>query len=156
MTTSPLRGRILDDLKAAMRARDALRVSTLRMVSAKLKDADIAARPRGIEAIAEPDIVALLRGMVKSRRESETQYRAGNRPDLADQEAGEIAIIEGYLPQTLAGAALDDAIAAAIAATGASGPKEMGAVIAALKAAHGPALDMAAASAAVKAKLAGG
>ncbi|WP_287787755.1 GatB/YqeY domain-containing protein [Acidiphilium sp.] len=156
MTTSPLRGRILDDLKAAMRARDALRVSTLRMVSAKLKDADIAARPRGIEAIAEPDIVALLRGMVKSRRESETQYRAGNRPDLADQEAGEIAIIEAYLPQTLAGAALDDAIAAAITATGASGPKDMGSVIAALKAAHGPALDMAAASAAVKAKLAGG
>ncbi len=156
MTTSTLRGRILDDLKAAMRARDALRVSTLRMVSAKLKDADIAARPRGIEAIAEPDIVALLRGMVKSRRESETQYRAGNRPDLADQEAGEIAIIESYLPQTLSGAALDEAIAAAIAATGASGPKDMGSVIAALKAAHGPALDMAATSAAVKAKLAGG
>lgn len=151
-----LRVRLHDDLKSAMRARDEIRVSTLRMVLAKLKDADIAARPRGVEAIAEPELVALLRGMVKSRRESEAQYQAGNRPELAAREAAEIAIIEAYLPQALAGAALDAAIAAAIAATGATGPKSMGAVIAALKAAHGPALDMAAASAAVKAKLAGG
>lgn len=152
----PLRDEFSAALKTAMKSGDAARTSTLRMILAKLKDTDIAARPRGVTAVPDAEIQAMLRGMVKSRRESEAQYRAGNRPDLADQEAGEIAIIEGYLPQTLAGAALDDAIAAAIAATGASGPKEMGAVIAALKAAHGPALDMAAASAAVKAKLAGG
>ncbi|HQT60482.1 MAG TPA: GatB/YqeY domain-containing protein [Acidiphilium sp.] len=151
-----LRVSLTEDLKSAMRARDEIRVSTLRMVLAKVKDADIAARPRGVEAIAEAELVALLRGMVKSRRESEAQYLAGNRPELAAREAAEIAIIEAYLPQTLAGAALDAAIAAAIAATGATGPKQMGAVIAALKAAHGAALDMAAASAAVKAKLAGG
>lgn len=153
--TSSLRGRIQDDLKAAMRQRDALRVSTLRMVTAKLKDADIAARPRGIDAIPDPDVVALLRGMVKSRRDSETQYRQGNRPELADKEAGEIAIIEAYLPQTLSGEALDAAIDQAIAASGAAGPKDMGKVIAALKAAQGSALDMAVASAAVKARLAG-
>lgn len=153
--TSDLRRRIQDDLKAAMLQRDALRVSTLRMVAAKLKDADIAARPRGIETLPDADIIPLLRGMVKSRRESETQYRQGNRPDLADKEAGEIAIIETYLPQTLSGAALDAAIEQAIATSGAAGPKDMGKVIAALKAAQGPALDMAAASAAVKARLAG-
>ncbi|HEX7390574.1 MAG TPA: GatB/YqeY domain-containing protein [Acidiphilium sp.] len=148
-----LRNRIQDDLKSAMRAREALRVSTLRMVIARLKDIDIAARPKGIDAVGEAEIVAMLRGMVKSRRESEAQYRQGNRPDLADKEAGEVAIIETYLPRTLGGAELDAAISAAIAETGAATPKDMGKVIAALKAAHGPALDMAAASSAVKAKL---
>lgn len=153
--TSPLRDRIRDDLKSAMLRRDALGVSTLRMVAARLKDADIAARPTGTDAIADAEIVALLRGMVKSRRDSEAQYRAGNRPDLAETEAAEIAIIETYLPQTLEGAALAAAIDAAISASGAAGPKDMGKVIAALKAAHGPALDMAAAAPAVKARLAG-
>ncbi|MCW8306185.1 GatB/YqeY domain-containing protein [Acidiphilium sp. PA] len=151
---SALRTQIQADLKAAMLARQPLAVSTLRMAAAKLKDADIAARPKGIEAISDEDIVALLRGMVKTRRESEAQYRQGNRPDLADQEAAEIVILEAYLPRTLHGEALDAAIAQAIATSGATGPKDMGKVIAALKAAHGPALDMAAASAAVKAKLA--
>ncbi|HQT84023.1 MAG: aspartyl-tRNA amidotransferase [Acidiphilium sp. 37-64-53] len=151
---SALRTQIQADLKAAMLARQPLTVSTLRMAAAKLKDADIAARPKGIDAIADEDIVALLRGMVKTRRESEAQYRQGNRPDLADQEAAEIVILEAYLPQTLHGAALDAAIAQAITTSGAAGPKDMGKVIAALKSAHGPALDMAAASAAVKAKLA--
>lgn len=136
-----------------MRAREALRVSTLRMMIARLKDTDIAARPRGIAAVGDADIVAMLRGMVKSRRESEAQYRQGNRPDLAGKEAEEIAIIEAYLPRPLGGAELDAAIGAAIAETGATAPKDMGKVIAALKAAHGPALDMAVASGAVKAKL---
>jgi uncharacterized protein YqeY len=151
---SALRTQIQADLKAAMLARQPLTVSTLRMAAAKLKDADIAARPKGIDAIVDEDIVALLRGMVKTRRESEAQYRQGNRPDLADQEAAEIVILEAYLPQTLHGTALDAAIAQAITTSGAAGPKDIGKVIAALKSAHGPALDMAAASAAVKAKLA--
>ncbi|MHB1303495.1 MAG: GatB/YqeY domain-containing protein [Acidiphilium sp.] len=151
---SALRSRIQDDLKTAMRARDALRVSTLRMVIARLKEVDIAARPKGVEAVPDDDIVAMLRGMVKSRRDSETQYRQGHRPELADKEAEEIAIIEDYLPQTLAGAALDAAIDRAIAETGAAGPKDMGKVIAALKAAHGGALDMAAVSGVARMKLA--
>lgn len=151
---SALRSRIQDDLKAAMRARDALRVSTLRMVIARLKEVDIAARPKGVEAVPDDDIVAMLRGMVKSRRDSETQYRQGHRPELADKEAGEITIIEDYLPQTLAGAALDAAIDRAIAETGAAGPKDMGKVIAAVKAAHGGALDMAAVSGVARMKLA--
>lgn len=151
---SALRSRIQDDLKTAMRARDALRVSTLRMVIARLKEVDIAARPKGVEAVPDDDIVAMLRGMVKSRRDSETQYRQGHRPELADKEAGEITIIEDYLPQTLAGAALDAAIDRAIAETGAAGPKDMGKVIAAVKAAHGGALDMAAVSGVARMKLA--
>lgn len=151
---SALRSRIQDDLKTAMRAHDALRVSTLRMAIARLKEVDIAARPKGVEAVPDDDIVAMLRGMVKSRRDSETQYRQGHRPELADKEAREIAIIEDYLPQTLAGAALDAAIDRAIAETGAAGPKDMGKVIAALKAAHGGALDMAAVSGVARMKLA--
>ncbi len=150
---SALRTRLQADLKAAMLARQPLTVSTLRMATAKLKDTDIAARPKGIDAVPDDEIVSMLRGMVKTRRESETQYRQGNRPDLADQEAAEIAILEAYLPQTLQGDALEGAVAAAIAASGAAGPKDMGKVIAAMKAAHGSSLDMAAASAVVKAKL---
>ena len=151
---SALRTRLQADLKAAMLARETLTVSTLRMATAKLKDTDIAARPKGITAVPDDDIIAMIRGMVKTRRESESQYRQGNRPDLADQEAAEIAILEAYLPQTLQGAALDAAIDQAIATSGATSPKDMGKVIAALKSAHGPALDMASASATVKAKLA--
>jgi uncharacterized protein YqeY len=151
---SALRTRLQADLKAAMLARETLTVSTLRMATAKLKDTDIAARPKGITAVPDDDIIAMIRGMVKTRRESESQYRQGNRPDLADQEAAEIAILEAYLPQTLSGAALDAAIDQAIATSGATTSRDMGKVIAALKSARGPALDMASASAAVKAKLA--
>jgi len=151
---SALRTRLQADLKAAMLARETLTVSTLRMATAKLKDTDIAARPKGITAVPDDEIIAMIRGMVKTRRESESQYRQGNRPDLADQEAAEIAILEAYLPQTLSGAALDAAIDQAIATSGATTSRDMGKVIAALKSAHGPALDMASASAAVKAKLA--
>jgi len=152
--SSQLREKMQESLKAAMRAREALRISTLRMMIARLKEIDIAARPKGVAAVPDDEIVAMLRSMVKSRRESETLYRQGNRPELADKEAQEIAIIEDFLPQTLAGAALDAAIAGAIAETHAASPKDMGKIIAALKAAHGPALDMAATSAAIKAKLA--
>lgn len=148
-----LRNRLQDDLKTAMLAREALRVSTLRMALARLKDIDIAVRPKGVDAVPESDIVSMLRGMVKSRRESETQYRQGNRPELADKEASEVAILEAYLPRTLTGAALEAAIDQAIAASAAAGPKDMGKVIAALKSAHGTSVDMATASGTVKAKL---
>jgi uncharacterized protein YqeY len=152
--SSALRAQITDSLKAAMRAGDALRVSTLRMMTARLKDFDIAARPKGVTEILDAEIVAMLRGMVKSRRESEAQYRAVNRAELADKEAAEIVIIEGFLPQTLEGAALAAAVDQAITATGALGAKDMGKVIAALKQAHGTDLDMSVTSALVKEKLA--
>jgi uncharacterized protein YqeY len=141
--------------KTAMLARDAARTSTLRMIQAKLKDTDIAARPKGITAVPDEEIFAMLRSMIKSRRDSVALYEQGNRPELAAKEAAEIAVIEEFLPQTLAGDALAAAIAAAIAEIGASSPKDMGKVIGALKAKHGAALDMGVASQAVKAALSG-
>jgi hypothetical protein len=150
-----LREQFTEQLKAAMRAGDAPRVSTLRMITARLKDTDIAARPTGVPMVPDDEILAMLRGMVKSRRESVELYRRGNRPDLAAKEEAEIAVIEGFLPAQLDEAGLGDAVAAAIAATGAAGVKDMGRVMAALKARHGAALDLSRAGPIVKAKLAG-
>jgi uncharacterized protein YqeY len=138
-----------------MKAGDAPRVSTLRMIMAKLKDTDIAARPGGVTAVPDDAIIAMLRGMVKSRRESVDLYTQGNRPELAAKEAAEIAVIESFLPRQMDDAALDQAVAAALAETGAGSVKDMGKVMAALKAKHGAALDMARAGAVVRAKLAG-
>ncbi|HET9146541.1 MAG TPA: GatB/YqeY domain-containing protein [Acetobacteraceae bacterium] len=149
-----IRERLTEEMKAAMRAGDALRVSTLRMAMARLKETDIAARPKGVDKVPDAEIVPMLRSMVKSRRESAAMYRQGNRPELAEKEEAEVAILEEYLPQSLEGAALDQAVADAIKESGAAGVKDMGKVMAALKARHGAALDMAA-SAAVKAQLAG-
>jgi uncharacterized protein YqeY len=150
-----LRDQFTADLKTAMKAGDAPRVSTLRMIMAKLKDTDIAARPKGITAIPDDEVMAMLRGMVKSRRESVALYKQGNRPELAAKEEAEIAVIEAFLPQQLDDAALDQAVGAALAETGAASIKDMGKVMAALKAKHGAALDMARAGAVVRAKLAG-
>jgi len=150
-----LREQFTGQLKAAMLAGDAARVSTLRMVMAKLKDADIAARPKGIAAIPDAEILALLRGMVKSRQESVALYRQGNRPELAAREEAEIAVIEAFLPRQMDDAALAAAVAEAIAATGAAAMKDMGRVMAELKARHGAALDLSRAGPMVKAGLAG-
>jgi len=150
-----LREQFTGQLKAAMLAGDAARVSTLRMVMAKLKDADIAARPKGIAAIPDAEILALLRGMVKSRQESVALYRQGNRPELAAREEAEIAVIEAFLPRQMDDAALAAAVAEAIAATGAVAMKDMGRVMAELKARHGAALDLSRAGPMVKAGLAG-
>ncbi len=96
-----LREQFTERLKAAMRAGDAPRVSTLRMIAAKLKDTDIAARPKGIAQVPDEEMLAMLRGMVKSRRESVELYRQGNRPELAAKEEAEIAVIESFLPRQM-------------------------------------------------------
>lgn len=150
-----LRDQFTDQLKTAMKAGDAARTSTLRMILARLKDTDIAARPKGVAQVPEAEIVAMLRGMVKSRRESVALYRQGNRPELADKEEAEIAVIESFLPQTLDDDAMAGAIDAAIAATGAASVKDMGKVMAELRARHAATLDMARAGPLVKAKLGG-
>jgi len=150
-----LREQFTGQLKIAMLAGDAPRVSALRMVMAKLKDSDIAARPKGVQAIPDAEILALLRGMVKSRRESVELYRQGNRPELAAKEEAEIAVIEAFLPQQMDEEGLAAAVAAAIAATGAAAVKDMGRVMAELKARHGAALDLSRAGPMVKAGLAG-
>lgn len=151
--TSALRERIADDLKTAMRAREALAVSTLRLIVARFKEADIAARPQGIERVPDDALVPVLRSMVKQRADSVALYRQGGREELARKELDETAIIERYLPAGLDDAALARAVEAAIASTGAETGKDMGRVMAALKQAHGASLDMARAGQAVRARL---
>lgn len=148
-----LRVRFTDGLKTAMKAGDAPRVSTLRMVLARLKDLDIAARPKGIEQIPDDEITAMLRNMVKSRRESATMFLQGGRGELASKEDAEIVVIEEFLPVPMDEAALVLAVADAVAATGAASMKDMGKVMASLKIAHGAALDLGRANALVKARL---
>jgi uncharacterized protein YqeY len=148
-----LREQFTEQLKIAMKAGDTARTSTLRMIMARLKDTDIAARPKGIDKVPDEDVLSMLRGMVKSRRESVELYRQGNRPELAAKEEAEIAVIESFLPQQMDDAAIEAAVAAAIAATGAAGIKDMGKVMGELRAKHAATLDMAKAGSIVKAKL---
>lgn len=148
-----LRSRFTAEMKTAMLAKDAPRTSTIRMIMAKLKDTDIAARPTGVEQIPEEQVISMLRGMVKSRRESMEMYTQGNRPELAAKEAAEIAVIEGFLPAQMDEAAMAAAVDAAIAEAGATSVKEMGKVMAVLRAKHAATLDLAKAGALVKAKL---
>ena len=149
-----LRNEFTETMKAAMRSGDAPRTSTVRMILAKLKDADIASRPKGVPEIPDDDIAAMLRGMVKQRRESVEMFAQGNRQDLVDKETAEIAVIESFLPRQMDQAALEQAVADAIAETGAASVKDMGRVMAALKAKHAATLDLGRAGAVVKAKLA--
>jgi uncharacterized protein len=156
-----LREAFSERLKAAMRARDSRTLSTVRLILAALKDRDVAARgptgqARGLEAhgntagIAEPEILRMLQGMVKQRRESIALYRQGNRPELAAQEEAEIAVIESFLPQQIGDAEIAAAAQAAIAELGAAGVKDMGKVMTALRERHGGVIDMAKAGAIVK------
>ena len=150
-----LRTAFTDQMKASMKAGDAPRTSTLRMIMAKLKDTDIAARPKGVDQVPDEEILAMLRGMVKSRRELVELYTRGDRPELAAKEAAEIAVIESFLPSQMDDAAMQQAVAEAVAETGATSVKEMGKVMAALKARHAANLDMAKAGPLVRARLAG-
>ena len=149
----PLRDDFTAALKTAMLGKDAPAVSTLRMITAKLKDFDIAARPSGVEKIPDEQIIAMLRGMAKSRRESVEMYRQGKREELAAKEEAEIAVIEGFLPQQMDDAATARAVDAAVTETGAATIKDMGKVMAALKAKHAASLDMAKVGPLVKARL---
>jgi uncharacterized protein YqeY len=149
-----LRDRVNETLKEAMRAKDMAAVSTLRMIMAAIKDKDIAARPSGNSGgISDPEILSLLQGMIKQRRESIALYKQGNRQDLVDKEEGEIAIIERFLPQQMGADEVKAAIDAAIAETGAAGVKDMGKVMAVLKSKYAGQVDMAALGPEVKAKL---
>jgi uncharacterized protein YqeY len=148
-----LRDRFLEELKTAMRAGDAARVSTLRMIQAKLKESDIAARPG--PPIDDAAIIAMLRGMVKSRAEAAALYRQGGREDLAAKEEAEIAVIEAFLPRQMDEAEIAAAIEAALAETGATSVKDMGKVMAVLRAKHAATIDLAKAGPMVKARLGG-
>jgi len=149
-----LREQVTEAMKAAMRARDADTVSTIRMVLAGIKDKDIAARPSGnATGIGDPEILSLLQSMVKQRRESIALYRQGGRDDLVAKEEAEIAVIERFLPRQMGAADTDAAIAAIIAETGATSIRDMGKVMAALKAKYAGQMDFSAVGPAVKARL---
>jgi hypothetical protein len=145
-----LRDEFTARLKVAMLAKEPATVSAIRMITAKLKDTDIAARPKGVDQVPDEAIIAMLRGMVKSRRESVDLYRQGNRPELVAKEEAEIAVIESFLPEEMDEKGISEAVLAAIAETGAQGIKDMGKVMAALRAKHAASLDMSKAGPLVK------
>lgn len=151
-----MRKTIGDAVKTAMKAGDKARLSTLRLISAKIKDVDLNAQGAGKAEASETELIEALAKMVKQRRESIEQFKKGNRPDLVAQEEAEIVVIEGYLPKGMLPAEVSAAISAAIKETAAASVKDMGKVIAILKERHAGRMDFAAASAAVKAKLTGG
>lgn len=146
-----LRERFAAGLKEAIKAKDAIRVSTLRLILAAVKDRDIAARTDdGSAGVSDADILGILGKMVKQRQDSARAYEEGGRLDLADQERGEIMIIKDYLPRQMSDVEVRAAIDRAIAATGAASIRDMGKVMAELKARHTGKMDFARASAAVK------
>ena len=144
-----MRDKIMQAVKDSMKGGDKARLSALRMVQAKIKDADIAARPSR-DKITDPEIVELLARMVKQRRESIELYKQGGRQELVDQEAGEIAVIEAFMPKQLGETEVSAAIAAVIKETGAASVKDMGKVMAALKEKFAGQMDFAKASGMVK------
>ena len=149
-----MREKFSSELKAAMKAGERRRVDTIRMIMAELKDRDIEARGHG-KAVSGEDILALLQKMVKSRKESLEIYEKACRTDLATQESEEIAIIQSFLPSQMSVAEMEQAVAAAIAETGAASVKDMGRVIGALKGKYAGRMDFSKASALVKEKLGG-
>lgn len=145
-----LRDRLNNDLKDAMRAGEKLKISTLRLVNSAIKSADIEARPSGKSPIDDAAILSVMGKMIKQRRDSAEQFAKGGRPEMAESELGEIAIIESYLPKQMDEAAVKDAVAKAIADTGASTAKDMGKVMAALKSAYAGQMDFGKVGALVK------
>ena len=151
-----LREDIASAMKDALKAKDQAALATMRLISAALKDRDIAARGNGNhDGIADDEILSMMQTMIKQRTESAKMYREGNRPELADAEEAEIRIISEFLPAQLGEADIAAAITAAIDATGAGSIKDMGQVMAHLKQAHAGQMDFSVASQKVKAALLG-
>jgi uncharacterized protein YqeY len=141
-----MRDRLMSETKAALKAQDKPRLSALRLISAALQQADIAAKA----AIPDQDVPALLQKMIKQRRESHAIYEKAGRTEQAQQEAGEIAVIEEFLPKQMSEAEAKATIAAAVKEVGASSPKEMGKVMGLLKERYAGQMDFGKASALVK------
>jgi len=144
-----LKAKITEDMKSAMRAKDAPRLSAIRLLLAAMKQREVDER---IE-LADADILAIIEKMLKQRRDSVTQYEAGGRQDLADVEKFEIEVLSGYMPQQLSEAEISGEVAAAVAAVGAKGMQDMGKVMAILKPKLAGRADMAKVSSLVKARL---
>lgn len=139
-------------LKEAMKAGDKMRVDTLRLINAALKQKDIDARPSGKE-VTDADILSMLQGMIKQRRESLQIFRDNNREDLAAKEEGEIKVIESFMPKQLDDAAMQKVIEDVIKSTGAASVKDMGKVMGELKSKYAGQIDMGKAGAVIKQKL---
>lgn len=150
-----LRDDINNAVKDAMRAKDERKLSTLRMVNSSLKNADIEARGQSKPPLSDEDILGLLQKMIKQRQESVALYDKGGRPELAAAEREEIAVISAYLPKQMSDDEVKAAIAATVTETGAASMKDMGKVIAVLKAKYAGQMDFGKASGLVKAALAG-
>ncbi len=149
-----LRQRLNDSLKTAMKAKDQVAVSTLRLILTAVKDRDIAARTKGVDdGISDADILQVLQTMIRQRHESIALYRQGNREELAEQEEREIQVIEGFLPRQLSEAEMTDAIRSVIEETGAGSIKDMGKAMGALRERYAGQMDFGKASAALKAAL---
>lgn len=149
-----LRQTLTESLKTAMREKNTQALTTIRTIQSTIKDKDIANRTQSPDGITDTEILAVLQGMIKQRRDSITQFTAGNRPDLAENEQNEIAIIETFLPKQLDGADLENAIQSAITESGAETIKDMGKVMGILKSKYTGQMDMGKAGAMIKEKLA--
>ena len=151
-----LRAQLNDAMKEAMKAKDAKRLATVRLMLAALKDRDIAARSEtSRELLGDDEILTLLAKMIKQREESATAYDSGNRPELAAGEREEIAIIRSFMPAQMDEAAMKEAVKKVIAEVGAASIKDMGKVMAVLKERYAGQMDFSKASAATKDALSG-
>lgn len=150
-----LRTRFTEDMKDALRARETARLGAIRLIVAKMKEADVEARGAGRAEASEAELLTMLQKMIKQRQDSIEAYTKGGRPDLAEAESAEIAVIQAYLPKQMSEAEVKSAIAAAIAETGAAAMKDMGRVVALLKEKYSGQMDFGKASGLVKAALGG-
>lgn len=156
MADAILRDRIKSELKDAMKAREARKTATLRLISAALKDRDIAARSKGVQdGVEEAEILQMLQTMVKQRQESIDHYEQGGRLELAEQEREEIAIINTFLPQQLDESAIEGVVGDLIDELGADSIKDMGRTMTALRERYAGQMDFGKASGIVKSRLAG-
>lgn len=146
-----LRIRITEEMKAALRAHESARLSTIRLLLAAVKQKEVDER----KELSDADIVGIVERMIKQRRESIAAFDAGGRPDLSATERAEIDLLQAYMPQPLSAAEVETMIAAALAQAGASGPGAMGKVMSALKPQLAGRADMTDVAAKVKARLAG-
>jgi uncharacterized protein len=146
-----LKSRVNEDMKAAMRAKDAPRLAAIRLLLAAMKQKEVDERVE----LTDTDVISIIDKMIKQRRDSIMQYEAGSRQDLADAEKFEITVLQAYMPQALSEAEIATAIAAAVQSTGANAMSDMGKVMAVLKPQLAGRADMGKVSALVKSKLAG-
>ena len=148
---STLKERITEDMKAAMRSGEKERLGVIRMITAAIKQREVDERI----SLEDAQVLSVLEKMIKQRKESVEQFKAGNRQDLVDKEAAEITLLQGYMPSQLSAAELDALINDAVAATGAASIKDMGKVMGLIKTKAQGRADMGAVGAKIKAKLGG-